>query len=103
MKIDSQRIDGGRAAVDATATDRAPGAAQRGSDSAAAGALDQVELSPEARRLAALRSELGDPTAVDDARMARLRESVQAGSYAPDPKQLAESLLRRLAEDEGIG
>ncbi len=103
MKIDSQRIDGGRTALDAAVTDRAAAPSAHGESPAAAGATDHVELSPEARRLAALRSELGDLTAVDDARMARLRQAVEAGSYAPDPKQLAESLLRRLAEDEGIG
>jgi flagellar biosynthesis anti-sigma factor FlgM len=61
---------------------------------------DRVELSPLARTLGALRSEVGDVEAIDEKRVAELRESLQNGTYNPSSQDIAGSLLRELASNK---
>ncbi len=56
----------------------------------------RVDLSPLARTLAGLRGEIGDVEAIDEARVAELRQRVQSGSYEPPASEIAEALLREL-------
>jgi len=58
---------------------------------------DSVELSPLARALASLRSEVGDPEAIDTERVAQLRTAVNNGTYDPPASDVADALLRELA------
>lgn len=62
----------------------------------AAGGEDTVELSPLARTLASLRSEVGDPEAIDTERVAELRSSLAKGTYDPPASEVADALLREL-------
>ncbi len=104
MKIDSQRIDAERPGIESASNERSP--ARLGSDTSAkvGGEVeDPVEFSSEARRLAGVMADLKDIESVDQPRIAELREAVQAGTYSPDPQRLAQALLRRIAEDEGVG
>jgi flagellar biosynthesis anti-sigma factor FlgM len=68
------------------------GRAERGAE----GAGDRVALSDRARWLAELKGAIGDPLAVDEARVAELRDAIGSGTYDPSPRQIAESLLREL-------
>lgn len=61
---------------------------------------DTVELSPLARTLGALRAEVGDVEAIDEKRVAELRESVQNGTYNPSSQDIAGALLRELASNK---
>ena len=60
---------------------------------------DRVQLSEAARLRQRLRAEIGDASAVDVARVAALRDEVVTGTYAPDPRAVAERLLGELASD----
>jgi flagellar biosynthesis anti-sigma factor FlgM len=72
--------------------------ARSGGTHAASGTTeDKVELSPLARTLASLRGEIGDPEAVDEARVAELRARIADGTYDPAPRDVARALLRELA------
>jgi len=68
-----------------------------GTRPASAPGRDTVEVSSLARTLASLRREVGDPGAVDEARVAELRARIADGSYAPAPRDVAQALLRELA------
>ncbi len=52
----------------------------------------RVELSPQARKLLEARSKKGE--LVDDARVARLRGEVRAGTYRIDYDRIAERMLQ---------
>jgi flagellar biosynthesis anti-sigma factor FlgM len=58
---------------------------------------ETVALSPLARALQGLRSELGDATTIDEPRVAELRAALEAGKYEPSPRDVASALLRELA------
>ena len=88
-----------------TGTSREAGSASgvkpRGDQSTAvAPGEDRVELSPLARTLGALRSEVGDVEAIDEKRVAELREALQSGSYNPSSQDVAGALLRELASNK---
>jgi negative regulator of flagellin synthesis FlgM len=88
-----------------TGTSREAGAAagvkSRGGQSPAPVAgEDRVELSPLARTLGALRTEVGDVEAIDEKRVAELRESLQNGTYNPSSQDIAGALLRELASNK---
>jgi negative regulator of flagellin synthesis FlgM len=67
--------------------------------SGGAPAADQVSVSDTARDLAKLRSAVGDPDAVREEKIAKLREAVENGSYHPDVRETAKKLLRELLGD----
>jgi negative regulator of flagellin synthesis FlgM len=88
-----------------TGTSREAGAAggvkpRGGQTEAAAPAEDTVRLSPLARTLGALRTEVGDVEAIDEKRVAELRESVQNGTYNPSSQDIAGALIRELASNK---
>jgi len=61
---------------------------------------DTVELSPLARTLGALRAEVGDVEAIDEQRVAELREALQKGTYQPSSQDIAGALLRELTSNK---
>lgn len=68
-----------------------------GQTSSATSGEDRVDLSPLARTLATLRSEVGDVEAIDQGRVAELRQRLQSGTYDPPASEIADALLRELA------
>jgi negative regulator of flagellin synthesis FlgM len=66
----------------------------RTADDAAPG--DRIAVSDRARWLAELKAAVGDPLAVDERRVAELRQAIADGSFDPSPREIAESLLREL-------
>jgi anti-sigma28 factor (negative regulator of flagellin synthesis) len=62
---------------------------------------DRVQLSDAARLRQRLKAEVGDPSAsaVTTARLDALQASIANETYAPDPRAVAQKLLRDLAED----
>ena len=96
MKIVGQQpssIPEAKASRDTAAAGKAKTAPEPGTT----GGADRVELSPLARALASLRSEVGDPEAIDAERVAQLRTAVGNGSYDPPAQDVANALLRELA------
>ena len=69
------------------------------SHSSTAGADDTVDLSDAARLRQRLRAEVGDAGTTDATRVARLREQVAAGTYAPRAEDVATSLLGNVAAE----
>jgi flagellar biosynthesis anti-sigma factor FlgM len=67
------------------------------------GGRDRVELSAGARLRLRLRQEIGDPTAVDEGRVAELRAQIAEGRYAPDARAIAARLLGELGADALAG
>jgi negative regulator of flagellin synthesis FlgM len=65
----------------------------------AAGGEDRVEVSSLARTLASLRSEIGDPEAIDTERVTQLRSAIANGTYDPPASEVADALLRELASN----
>ncbi|MCC6850352.1 MAG: flagellar biosynthesis anti-sigma factor FlgM [Deltaproteobacteria bacterium] len=79
-----------------------PGAAEGAEVATSAsggGVADRVELSEAARLRQRLKAEVGDASAIDVDRVRALRERSVAGTYAPDPRAVAERLLGELARD----
>ena len=72
----------------------APAGRTETAETASAG--ERVALSGRARWLAELKAAIGDPLAIDEARVADLRQAIADGSFAPSPRQIAASLLREL-------
>jgi len=68
-----------------------------GPTSGTADGADRVDLSPLARALATLRSEVGDPEAIDAKRVEELRTALANGTYDPPAAEVADALLRELA------
>ncbi len=66
----------------------------RSGEKAAGG--EKVALSETARWLAEWKAALGDPLAIDQARVAELKREVAAGTYDPSPREIAEALLREI-------
>ena len=60
---------------------------------------DKVQLSEAARLRQRLKTEVGDPTAVDAQKVAALGAEVANQTYAPNPRAVAERLLGELATD----
>ncbi|MEB2285798.1 MAG: flagellar biosynthesis anti-sigma factor FlgM [Polyangiaceae bacterium UTPRO1] len=60
---------------------------------------DRVQLSEAARLRQRLKAEIGDAAAIDVEKVAALRDRLAAGTYAPDPRAVAERLLGELARD----
>ncbi|MCC6764846.1 MAG: flagellar biosynthesis anti-sigma factor FlgM [Deltaproteobacteria bacterium] len=60
---------------------------------------DRVQLSEAARLRQRLKAEIGDASVVDVDNVAALRDRIATGTYAPDPRAVAERLLGELARD----
>ena len=60
-----------------------------------------MAISDTARLVSRLRTEVGDPEAIDTAKVEALRARVQANTYSPSPQAVAERLLRDLAANRG--
>jgi negative regulator of flagellin synthesis FlgM len=74
----------GKAGADRAATqEKPPGAA-----------ASDVQITGIARGLAALEQKLRDAPAVDEARVASVRQKLDDGSYHVDPQRVADKLLR---------
>ncbi|MBE7375362.1 MULTISPECIES: flagellar biosynthesis anti-sigma factor FlgM [Pseudomonadaceae] len=58
-----------------------------------ASTADTVQLSPEAQRLQQAADKLSDQPAVDQERVAKLRQSIADGSYQVDSQRVAAKLL----------
>lgn len=75
----------------------APAAAAPSADAAKAstvsGAGESVQLSPEAQRLQQASEKLGEQPAVDQERVAKLRQAIADGSYQVDSQRVAAKLL----------
>lgn len=69
--------------------DTAPGAGGRPADTGA-----DVHLTGAARNLAALEQSLRALPAIDELRVAAVKERLQGGSYEIDPQRIADRLLR---------
>ena len=67
----------------ASAQEKPPGAA-----------ASDVQITGVARSLAALEQQLRDAPAVDEARVAAVRQKLDDGSYQVDPQRIADKLLR---------
>ena len=94
----SQKIEGGLPAAGLAAT------AAVGARSATAGtgpakpvdavaAGDSLRLTGEATSLQALQRELSTAPAIDQARVAEVRQALESGSYRIDPAKIAERML----------
>lgn len=60
---------------------------------------DQVSVSEAARALARLRGEVGDPGAVDQAKVENLASVIAKGEYSADLREVAKRLMRELLGD----
>lgn len=69
-------------------------AANRGGAPARPQTPDQVTLTESAQRLLEASRSAGDAGAVDQARVAAIRQSLADGSYVIDPERIAAGLLR---------
>lgn len=76
----------------AARTRTTPGAPEQ-----AAAGEERVQVSSLARTLAALRSEIGDPEAIDTERVTQLKSAIANGTYEPPASEIADALLRELA------
>jgi negative regulator of flagellin synthesis FlgM len=70
-----------------------------GADSTAArdtlpGGAQDVQITSAARGLAALEQKLRDAPAIDEARVAAVRQKLDDGSYQVDPQRVADKLMR---------
>ena len=74
----------------ASTQDKPPGAA-----------ASDVQITGVARGLAALEQQLRDAPAVDEARVAAVRQKLDDGSYQVDPQRVADKLLRMERELNG--
>jgi negative regulator of flagellin synthesis FlgM len=88
------RVTPGSAARPAT------GAGSRGGEPPAAG--NDVSLTSAARKLAEIEESLRAMPAVDELRVASLRQRLQDGSYEIDPQRIADRLLRLEADLERV-
>jgi negative regulator of flagellin synthesis FlgM len=76
-----------------------PAVGRRGGDtpapsSAPAGSDTDVQLTGAARGLAAIEQSLRAQPAIDETRVAAVKERLQKGSYEIDPQRVADKLLR---------
>lgn len=60
---------------------------------------DRVQLSEAARLRQRLRTEIGDPSEISRERVEALQTHVANQTYAPDPRAVADRLLRELTAD----
>jgi negative regulator of flagellin synthesis FlgM len=77
----------------ATAVPKAGADSTAARDTPPGGALD-VQITSVARGLAALEQKLRDAPAIDEARVAAVRQKLDDGSYQVDPQRVADKLLR---------
>ena len=63
------------------------------SGAASGNTSDTVQLSPEAQRLQQAADKLNDQPAVDQARVAKLKEAIADGSYQVDSQRVAAKML----------
>ena len=71
----------------------APAGAARSAPVEAAQAGDSLRLTGEATSLQALQRELSTAPAIDQARVAEVRQALESGSYRIDPAKIAERML----------
>lgn len=64
-----------------------------------ASAADQVDISEKARTLQKLTQLAATEVDVRTERVAQLQKEIEAGTYQPDPKQVAEKLVRSTLMD----
>lgn len=79
-----------------------PSAPSEGAESIAAGGkavTDKVQLSEAARLRQRLKTEVGDPAAVDAQKVAALGAEVANQTYAPNPRAVADRMLGEIAAD----
>ena len=63
---------------------------------------ERVTLSAGISALERLASEIGPVREIDEARIAGLRQSVENGTYAPPPRDVAAALLREIDSAGGV-
>ena len=94
----SQKIEGvpppAVRGIDPAAGRVAPAGADRSAPVQAAQPGDSLRLTGEAAGLQALQRELAAAPAVDAARVAQVRQALEAGSYRADPAAIADRMLR---------
>ncbi len=73
---------------------RTPDAATGGTNSQPAASGGEVHITDSANKLAALEQALRDMPAVDDARVAQVRNSLSDGTYTVQPEHIADKLLQ---------
>ncbi len=77
-------------------TDRASGKKGAPKDSAA---QDRVQISEQAKEMQRLRALAEQPDPVREARVERIQQSVEAGTYNVDGKKVADALIRNVLTD----
>lgn len=60
---------------------------------------DRVQISEQAKELQRLRAAAEQPNAERDAKVDRIRQSVEGGTYRVDGKQIADALVRNVLTD----
>ena len=93
-KINGLEAKPARIAATPAVNRRAGAAPEAAADSGPADAGTDVRLTGAARGLAALEQSLLAQPAVDQARVAAVKERLQKGSYEVDPQRIADKLLR---------
>ncbi len=64
-----------------------------------AGSQDRVQISEQAKELQRLRATAEQPDAERDAKVDRIRQSVEGGTYRVDGKQIADAVIRHVLTD----
>ena len=65
-----------------------------GSAEAASKAANPVQITDQARKLAALEQTVNSVPVVNEAKVARIRQAIEDGSYQVAPERIADKLLR---------
>jgi len=65
-----------------------------GSSEVASKPANPVQITEQARKLAALEQTVNSVPVVNEAKVARIRQSIEDGSYQVAPERIAEKLLR---------
>lgn len=85
--------------ADVRRADKSAGSAPTAAPNAAAKAAtpapaSDLELSPEARKVAALLGRLADIPAVDTAKVNRIKAAIDSGQYSVDADRVADKIVR---------
>lgn len=68
--------------------------AAKGQEPAPAARQDSVQLSPEAQKALAMKEKLAQSADVRTERIQELRRQIEAGTYRPDSRQVADKMLK---------
>ena len=60
---------------------------------------DRVQISEHAKELQRLKSLTGQPDAARDARVEKIRQSVEGGTYSVDGTKVADAIIRQVLTD----